>query len=244
MMESIDVKAFMTILVVDDEPKIRDGLSRYLTARKDCRKVLSFRTAEDALTHLEQEDADVLITDIRMPGKSGLDLVSEIRDRHPNLPVIILSGYSEFEFAQKAIELGVRRYLTKPTDLQLLDDLLDEISRELTVDYLPQDQVIRNAVNYMEEHYQEAISLDHLAAAAYVSPNYLCRRFREQMDISPIEYLSQYRIEKACLLLGNPQHTIAEIASSVGYPDSRSFTRVFKRIRGITPQVYRNRMQP
>ena len=230
----------MIYVVVDDEIKIREGLSRYLQGRKDCDKVYSFQNASEALNRLPKIPADVLLTDIRMPGFSGLELIETITGAYPDLTTIIISGYSEFDYARKAIELGVRRYLTKPTDIYELNELLDEIAAEKGERSQPEDRVVRHVIAHVEQHFREELDLQQLADAAFVSRNYLCRRFKEMTGESPMEYLARYRIEQACLLMHDGQRTIGDIARSVGFSDRRAFSRVFKRWQGITPQDYRN----
>lgn len=230
----------MIYVVVDDEVKIREGLRRYLQARKDCEQVYSFPHTAAALERLPELQADVLLTDIRMPGLSGLELIETITKAYPELTTIIISGYSEFDYARKAIELGVRRYLTKPTDIRELNVLLDEIAAERGEREQPEDRVVRDVMSHVERHFTEKITLEQLAGAAFVSPNYLCRRFKEMTGISPMEYLARYRIEQACLLLHDGQMTIGEIARRTGFADRRAFSRVFKRWQGVTPQDYRN----
>ena len=69
------------------------------------------------MEYLKGGQADVIITDIKMPRMSGLDLIYKIRAVNAEVDVIIVSGYTNFSYAQRAIELGVTRYLTKPTNL-------------------------------------------------------------------------------------------------------------------------------
>ena len=105
----------MKIVIVDDEPKIRNGLSKLLSSRPGFEIIGVFENAMEALEQLSVSYADVIITDIKMPEINGLDLINRIREKDENTKIIILSGYSDFSFAQRAIELGVSRYMTKPT---------------------------------------------------------------------------------------------------------------------------------
>ena len=85
----------------------------------------------EALEQLSVSYADVIITDIKMPEINGLDLINRIREKDENTKIIILSGYSDFSFAQRAIELGVTRYLTKPTNARELIGILEEIEKNI-----------------------------------------------------------------------------------------------------------------
>ena len=75
---------------------------------------------EEALAMLEQEQADILVTDIKMPFMDGLALASTVRQRWPAMRIIILSGYDDFSYAQRAIQLGVSEYLIKPFKASVL----------------------------------------------------------------------------------------------------------------------------
>jgi DNA-binding response OmpR family regulator len=100
------------VLIVDDEQNIRRGLSAVLA--KDGHKVQEAESAESAIPLLESFNFDVAIVDIRMPGLSGVELLTEIRARWPNMSVILLTGHGTLETAMKAIKEGAHDYLLKP----------------------------------------------------------------------------------------------------------------------------------
>jgi len=100
------------ILIVDDEQAVRDLLSKTLTMAE-----YEVDTASDGRTALERLHSsayDLLITDLKMPGMDGLSVIREARRQSPDLPVIIITGYSTEASAIEAINLGVTGYLTKP----------------------------------------------------------------------------------------------------------------------------------
>ena len=105
----------MKIMIVDDEPKIRQGLRTLLSGQEGMEVVGAYESAISALLAISEKNPDVLITDIRMPECNGLDFIEKIREKDKRIKIIILSGYSEFSYAQRAIKYGVYRYLTKPT---------------------------------------------------------------------------------------------------------------------------------
>ena len=89
--------------------------------------VYSARHGQDALTGLEKTKPDLVMTDIRMPVMDGLVLVEKIRERYPQLPVVIISGYQDFQYAQQAFRSGVVDYLLKPVDITAVQNLLQQI---------------------------------------------------------------------------------------------------------------------
>jgi DNA-binding NtrC family response regulator len=103
------------VLVVDDDETIRDTLYELLSEDYACQTA---ETAEKALARLDAEAFDVVLTDISMPGLSGLELLGHVRQKFPNTPVIIISGISDEEHAQGLIRLGAFDFLLKPFSLE------------------------------------------------------------------------------------------------------------------------------
>ncbi|GIO89131.1 response regulator transcription factor [Paenibacillus lactis] len=111
----------MKVLIVDDEVIIRNGLSTVIQWAEHGYTVLPpAASAEEALQRLPLEMPDIIFTDIRMTGASGLDLAHEVRQHYPEIEIIIISGYDEFVYAQQAMREGVSDYLLKtsrPTEI-------------------------------------------------------------------------------------------------------------------------------
>jgi two-component system nitrogen regulation response regulator GlnG len=133
-------KAMKPIWIVDDDKSIRWVLEKAL-ARENipCRLFVSAREAIDALA----DDApQVLVSDIRMPGASGLELLSAIKEKHPGLPVIIMTAYSDLESAVAAFQGGAFEYLPKPFDvdnaIELIRRAIEESMRETAAEEEPQ----------------------------------------------------------------------------------------------------------
>jgi two-component system, NtrC family, response regulator PilR len=106
------------VLVVDDDEAIRDTLYELLSEHYLCQTA---ETAEKAFARLEADAYDVVLTDISMPGLSGLELLGQVRQKYPNTPVIIISGISDQDHAQGLIKLGAFDYLLKPFRLEAVE---------------------------------------------------------------------------------------------------------------------------
>ncbi|WP_143762603.1 MULTISPECIES: helix-turn-helix domain-containing protein [unclassified Cohnella] len=100
---------------------------------------------------------------------------------------------------------------------------------------------LRETIRYIEEHYQEDISLQEIAASIPMSESNFSRLFKKQTGVSFVEYLTQLRMEKAKELLLRPDEKVYEIALAVGYQDSRYFSQIFRKYTGDTPSEYRSR---
>ncbi len=117
----------LRVWLVDDDASIRWVLERAL--RNGGMAPRAFESAEPALDALRREAPDVLITDIRMPGQSGLDLLKKIRDARPALPVIVMTAHSDLGNAVSAYEGGAFEYLPKPFDIDVAVDLVRRAAR-------------------------------------------------------------------------------------------------------------------
>lgn len=113
------------LLLVDDEPIIREGLERMIDWEKlDLKLTASCPNAIAALDSMTDDMPDILLTDIRLPGMTGLELVQRAVTLHPMLQSVVLSGYDTFQYAQQALRYGVIEYLLKPCSKQELEDAL------------------------------------------------------------------------------------------------------------------------
>jgi two-component system nitrogen regulation response regulator GlnG len=112
----------LDVWIVDDDASIRWVLERAL--KQDGVQATAFEDADAVLAALKHDEPDVLVTDIRMPGKSGLDLLEEIRARRPRLPVIVMTAHSDLDSAVAAYQGGAFEYLPKPFDIDQAVDLV------------------------------------------------------------------------------------------------------------------------
>ena len=119
------------ILVVDDDPVVAKCIDRVLTAKGFA--VINARNGEDALTKLRNETYDVVFTDIKMPGISGIEVAERIKASQPWLPVVIVTGYGSRENQSRAEAAGVSGFLNKPLSPEMIE---------------------RSASKALEEHYK------------------------------------------------------------------------------------------
>ena len=103
------------VLIADDHPVIREGLKRILDAEPDMQGAEEAQDAEEALSLVSKKQYDILLLDIDMPAKSGLDTLKELRAHQPKLPVLILSIHSEQQYAARVLKAGAAGYLMKET---------------------------------------------------------------------------------------------------------------------------------
>ena len=111
------------VLIVDDEAILRESLGDYL---KETYQVVTAGTGEEALALIEKQDFDVLVIDVRLPGKTGLQVLREVRESKPHIRSIVMTAYPSAESAVEAMKLGAIDYLAKPIAPDNLETLIRE----------------------------------------------------------------------------------------------------------------------
>lgn len=249
-------------VIIDDETWIREGLSEHINWELlGIELVQVFQDGLEAIRYMEDHPVDILLSDIRMPNMTGLELVARLRELEKesrmlsNTKVIFLSGYGDFKYAQEALRLGAVDYLLKPSDVEEIEVALqkakmlcvneaaapDRSSQDQKVAEEPSSYLIKKALQMMSARFTEDLHLNQIADELFVTSNYLSRLFRQETGKSFSDYLSQLRIEKACELLGSSNLKIYQIGESVGYPNPRYFSEWFQKQKGMSPGDYRSK---
>lgn len=205
-----------------------------------------------ALEEIEDKKPDVLFTDIRMPGLNGLELLEEIREKNLSVNVVLISGYAEFEYAQSALRLGGFDYLLKPVEQKHLNAVL---MRLLTVlqnengnteaeqpEELINPTMMMQIIKEIKQNYTHNVTLSGLSEKYGISMGYLSSQLKSELGQSFSEYITSKRIQKAKELLADETLSIETITELTGYNDYFYFTKVFKKITGISPSKYRKYM--
>lgn len=241
-------------IFVDDEDCIRELFEEIMDYKQFgfCLKK-TFATATQAIAYVEQGNGiDVVITDIKMGNMSGIELCEHIHMAMPNVEMVVISGYKEFEYAQKAIKCNVFDYLLKPTSYADLERLFLELKAhfdEKSKDLIPsatkkQEQYhyvnyIETIKEYIDKEYAQDVSLEEMAHLVSMNASYLSRFFKLQTGVGFLEYLSSVRINKSIELLMDPTYKVYEVGQMVGYKSIKHFYKVFKNHTGVTPSDYR-----
>ncbi|WP_042456046.1 response regulator transcription factor [Neobacillus dielmonensis] len=120
------------VLLVDDEKIITEGMSKVIDWNSIGTNLIGTAwNGIEAFKIIEQQHPDIVISDIKMPGMNGLELVEKVSGRFPDIKFILLSGFSEFDFAKQAMGFGVKHYLLKPCNENTIMDAVSEICLEL-----------------------------------------------------------------------------------------------------------------
>lgn len=246
----------ITILLVEDEVNLRTRFRKLLEeVIGGCRIVGEAANGLEALNWLKTQIVDVVITDIRMKDMNGIELLKRLREQYPSMPVVIVSGYGDFEYAKDAIKYEVTDYLLKPVDRVELNQVIEKLRKRLQPPVStkgssladaaePADgeerQIIRKVKDIIASRLDQDISLQYLADQVHLNHRYLSALFKTESGQNLSDYVTTCRMDKAKHLLRTTQLKIQDIARSCGYPNSKYFMSVFKQVVGSTPSEYRD----
>lgn len=251
------------ILLVDDEELVLKSLSHAVDWEKQGFYIAGTASSgKEAYEKIQTLQPDLVLTDIRMQGLGGLELVQIVKKENPDIRFIMLSSYAEFAYAKKALELGVVGYCLKPFEETEIVNYLKKVREELRQQGKQQaleppeekkggekeikkrkaeskNQTYLELMAYVNEHYAEDVSPQVLAERFHINVSYLSQLVKKESGITYTEYLTNLRIKQACRLLGTTDEKIADIALQVGFRDYFYFTRVFKKVMKMSPGEYR-----
>jgi two-component system response regulator YesN len=240
------------VVICEDEDIIRKGLMySFDFPSLNLVVVADFDNPISCLEYLQNHKVDIIITDIKMPLMSGLEMINKIENRK-NYEFIILSGYSDFEYAKKAITFGVTEYLVKPLDHNLLKVSLAKAISNLDDKRLinnakfqakniskvyqeinSEDELLHDIINFIKKNYMNKIKLDDVAEELNYSVSSIKNKLK-QNDITFNTTLNSYRIYKAINLISLNKYPIYQIAEMVGFNDYKYFCSKFKSYTGYS----------
>lgn len=151
-----------TVVVIDDKPLIREAIIKTINwGSLNCQVVGEAENGLDAKKIISELRPDIIITDIRMPGLDGLELSAYIRTLLPHSKTIIITGYQDFEYAKKAVTLGVFDFLLKPIKNDELTNVILKASKEISTKLSEQEELkrINNEKQRLQQHYSNTLHL-------------------------------------------------------------------------------------
>lgn len=239
------------ILIADDELIIRNGMMKLISSFElDLEIIPQAKNGAEMLELAKIYKPNIIIADINMPLINGLDAIKEIYKQDKNIAVIIISGYDKFEYAQKAIDLGVISYILKPFSNEDFKDVLIKAidhckKQEFTKATLNGDQSnnsnAEDILQFINQNYCDPqMSLSYLEEKLSLGRTTLGNYVRNKTGKTLVDYVNFLRIEHSkALLKNNEDLTISSISDSLGFNDQHYFSRVFKKYCGVSPSTFR-----
>ena len=241
------------VVLVDDEALIVEGLRQVVDwSAPGCQVAAAACDAASGAQAIRRHRPDILFTDIKMPGEDGLTMLAGLKGEFPRMQIAVLTGYRDFEYAQRAIRLGVARFLLKPSKMDELEEALGYMTGVLDrfpPEEKPEEQtdtaansfIVRQARAYIARHCAEKLSLQEVAEHCFISQWHLSKLLNRHSGQTFYDLLNAERMQRAKELLEDPALRISEVAERVGYADTAHFSRVFKKLEGISAGEWRNR---
>lgn len=235
-----------SVLITDDESAVRKSI-RYLSHFRELgiSEIYEARTGSEAIEIIDNHNIDILLTDIEMPDRNGVGLMTWVKKRHPNIKIIVISAYQNFDYILQAMRNGAMDYLLKPIEPERLNKLLSDAIKAIkesspsAPSSWSENENFISLKNYISEHFKEDLTLNNLAGKFGFNPSYLSRKFKSTYGIGINEYLTEVRIKRAKEILEATDIKIYEIAKMVGYQDEKYFSRVFSLKTGKSPIIWR-----
>lgn len=229
------------VLIVDDESPVREAVKLLGEwERLGVTKVMEAQDGEEAKRIIAKERPALILSDLQMPRCNGIELMEWVHTEAETVKLIVLTGYDEYSYMRRAIQLGSFDYLLKPIDPDVLNETLARALADVTPD---EDDPILQIGAFIERHYAEELSLQGMSERFYLSREYISRRFKQQYGVNLSDYLLSIRMLEAKRLLETSRQRIYEVAQAVGFSDDKYFRKVFKKQIGITPNEYREQCQ-
>lgn len=254
----------LKVVVVEDEEIIRKGLIFSINwLEMGCVVVGSASDGQEGLEVICDKRPDMVVADILMPRMSGLDMLEQAMRTH-HFYSIVLTSYSEFDLAKRALQLGVTDYLLKPVDEDELKAVVEKVRQRIDQkdpgrrartpprepegeeqeiwqpSPLPEntDPYVKQLCEIIRVRYMEKLNINSVAKELGISSSYLSRKIRSCLGITFVDLLNQYRINEATRLLKHTSLRIHEISRQVGFSEYKYFFSVFKKYTGVGPTEF------
>ncbi|MBN2795847.1 MAG: response regulator [Clostridia bacterium] len=245
------------LLIVDDEPLVRRGIKDLVNFETlEIGAVYEASNGEKALEIFKTQRIDIILMDINMPKINGLSLAEQIKSIDKNVKIAMITGYDYFDYAVKALRIGVDEYILKPVSRKDIDEILKKLIQSKIKDlkqnaiesYVGQvdfkhsfEEQLKQVVE--KEIFDSQFSLTFLSEKLNLTSNYLSSVFKDIYGIAFQDYVTKARIEKAKLLLIASDMKNYEIADAIGFEDVNYFATRFKKYTGMTPKQYKGKVQ-
>ena len=242
------------VAAADDEAYLRTALKKLMNWEKmGCELIRVVNNGKELLQCVEEEHPDIVITDIRMPEIDGLEVCRQLYEKYPETQTIILSAYTDFEYARTAIRYDVADYVLKLSVLEELPPAVEKVTQKLQKQKKElEEQLVRmpekkaaeslydQIQEYIEKNYSQKITLNDMAEELHANSSYLSRLYKSKKGVNLFDDILRLRIEKAKEYMETSDKKVYEISQAVGFEDTGYFSRVFKKYTGMSPKEYKN----
>jgi YesN/AraC family two-component response regulator len=239
-------------MIAEDEPLERAALRKIVESTfEEITLTEDAKTGEEAVLNAVLFRPDILLLDIKMPEKNGLDAQKEIIKLLPGVQTIIISAYTDFYYAHEAIKCKVADYLLKPVTPHTLREAINKILQGFSAEAgdaersKPEEAAatgeytMDRVIEYINGHFVHPLRLKDMAGMAYMNEQYFCRCFKEKTGTTFVKYVNRLKIKHAKTMLASTNVPVYRIASDMGFSDTAYFSKVFFQYENVTPLKFR-----
>ncbi|QQR29867.1 response regulator [Acutalibacter muris] len=247
----------LDLLLVDDEKDVLEAMAGTIKWENyGVRLTGTCENAIEALRFMEVSPPDIVITDVKMPVMDGIEMIKQAKEMGIKAEFVILSGFSEFEFAQRAMSFGIRYYLLKPCGEKELGEVLERVQKDCAKRpraafpapdpeaSAPQksQHFVDEIIEYVNQNLSDSrLSLKWIANnLVFRNEDYVGKAFAAHTGENFLTYLNRRRIQRAKELLEpGKDNKIYAVAEEIGLGHNpRYFSKLFKKYVGCSPREY------
>lgn len=227
------------ILLVDDDADFREEFS----AAFGNYRIVQAESGEAAMGILEKpNEIDLIIMDVMMPGLKGTEALARIKEKKPELSIIILTGHSSKDIAVEALKAKADDYIEKPVDIPETQEIIKKILLKKGVNDhagpCDPDGKIARVLEFIRRNCDKKITLEDVSALVNLSPKYFSRIFEKNTGKTFMEFKTAEKIKYSEKLL-KTGFNINQTADGIGYENVESFIRAFKKVKHMTPSFFK-----
>lgn len=239
------------VVIIDDNKLIADALAAFpIWLENGCQVAAVCYDSTNGKRAIETLLPDIIITDIRMPGLDGLDMIDMVRGIVPHMRVIFVSAYDNFEYAQRALRMGAQDYLLKPFSKEAIEQAvlgavcyLDEHEKPKEQKARGESPFLKPIIEYINERIERHVTAEEVARAFFMSTSRLDKLIQKEYGKGFQKLYISLHMNRAKELMLDVRNNIEDIAQKVGYKNYASFYRAFTREFSMSPTEYRDMMQ-
>ena len=239
------------VMIIDDEPAIYRLLSKTIDwSAYNMEIVGTAASGIEAINTIDDLQPDVCFVDVQMPFMDGIEFAKLAKVRYPEIAIVVLSAYDEFQYARECIGIGVFDYRLKPIEKDDINETLRRLYAHLNeqrkvrgdepdmTEGVKGSHSLEKVKEYIRTRYFEVdMNLAKVAKAFGFNSSYLSRKFKAETGETLTAYIMQCRMEhaKRAAIAGKQTY---QVAKEIGMPDPNYFSRCFKRYTGVAYSTY------
>ncbi len=239
------------VMLIDDEESARKLMRASISWESLNMEVVGEAASGiEAINVIDDMKPDIAFVDISMPFMNGIEFTEVATKRYPDLIIIIMTAFDEFEYARKCVSLPVFEYMLKPIIRSEVQEVLKKVKKKLdertdkedNQDTEPSGEMEASSIDqikkYIEANYTDSkLNLTSVAQTFGFSASYLSRKFKQETGKNFVEFLTECRMN-AAMKLAQTNMKMFNASNEVGIPDPNYFGRCFKKYTGMSYSEY------